>query len=219
MNIYTPYTYLIGWSKLNWWYYGVRFAKDCHPSDLWVLYFTSSKQVSIIRDMYGEPDIIQIRRTFIDSNKARSWETKVLKRMNVINDSKWLNKTNNIAIEAMPGSMNPLYGKTHSFTTRLKMKQSHRNVSGINNPNFGKITTENTKLKIRNKLLGKKLTPETIAILSDTWIVTNPIGVSQTINNLSEHCRNNNLTMTLMCYVAKGKQTHHKGWKCIKSTH
>lgn len=24
-----PYTYLIGWSKLNKWYYGVRYSKKC----------------------------------------------------------------------------------------------------------------------------------------------------------------------------------------------
>jgi hypothetical protein len=36
MNIYnTPYTYLIGWSNQNKYYYGVRYAKDCHPNDFW----------------------------------------------------------------------------------------------------------------------------------------------------------------------------------------
>lgn len=42
MYIYTPYTYLIGWSKHNIWYYGKRTAKNCHPNDFWVTYFTSS---------------------------------------------------------------------------------------------------------------------------------------------------------------------------------
>ena len=37
----TPYTYLIGWSNLNKFYYGVRYGKGCHPSDLWVKYFGS----------------------------------------------------------------------------------------------------------------------------------------------------------------------------------
>jgi len=30
------YTYLIGWSKLKKYYYGVRFAKKSNPKDLWV---------------------------------------------------------------------------------------------------------------------------------------------------------------------------------------
>ena len=40
-----PYTYIIGWSSLNKWYYGVRYAKNCKPEDLWKTYFTSSKHV------------------------------------------------------------------------------------------------------------------------------------------------------------------------------
>ena len=59
-----PYTYLIGWSKLNKYYYGVRYAKNCHPSDLWTKYFTSSKYVKQFREENGEPDIIEIRKTF-----------------------------------------------------------------------------------------------------------------------------------------------------------
>lgn len=51
MTIYIPYTYLIGWSKLNWWYYGAEFAKIkkiANPSNLWTTYFTSSKSDSRI---------------------------------------------------------------------------------------------------------------------------------------------------------------------------
>lgn len=53
-----PYTYLIGWSNQNKWYYGVRTAKNCHPGDLWTTYFTSSKYVKQFITQYGEPDII-----------------------------------------------------------------------------------------------------------------------------------------------------------------
>ena len=38
----TPYTYLIGWSKLDKWYYGCRYGINCHPDDFWKTYFTSS---------------------------------------------------------------------------------------------------------------------------------------------------------------------------------
>jgi hypothetical protein len=63
MNIYIPYTYVIGWSSLQKYYYGVRYAKNCNPLDLWVSYFTSSKRVAHYREKFGEPDIIQIRKT------------------------------------------------------------------------------------------------------------------------------------------------------------
>ena len=97
MDIYTPYTYVIGWQSLQKYYYGVRYAKNCNPLDLWVSYFTSSKQVAYYREKFGEPDIIQIRKTFTDTDTARLWEHKVLKKLNVINNDKWLNQTNNIS--------------------------------------------------------------------------------------------------------------------------
>lgn len=77
-----PFTYLIGWSKTKIFYYGVRYANKCNPTDLWTIYFTSSKHVKKYRQEHGEPDIIQIRKTFNDSSSALTWEAKVLKRLN-----------------------------------------------------------------------------------------------------------------------------------------
>ena len=100
MNIYTPYTYLIGWSCLNTYYYGVRYAlkadclyeTGCHPDEFWVTYFTSSVYVEQFRQLHGEPDIIQVRKTFEDAVSAKKWEHNVLVRMNCLTESKWLNK-------------------------------------------------------------------------------------------------------------------------------
>lgn len=100
MTIYTPYTYLIGWSKINKWYYGVRTAKKskciyesgCHPDDLWNVYFTSSPSVEQFRKQYGEPDIIQIRKTFSSKDEAQNWESSVLQRIGAKHNDKWLNK-------------------------------------------------------------------------------------------------------------------------------
>jgi hypothetical protein len=85
------YTYLIGWKKHNKWYYGVRYSSKCNPNDLWKKYFTSSKVVKLFREVYGEPDVIQIRKTFNEPTKAKLWEQKVLKRMCVSSNDKWLN--------------------------------------------------------------------------------------------------------------------------------
>lgn len=87
----TPYTYLIGWTSINKWYYGVRYRKKCHPSDLWVKYFTSSKYVKKIRDMYGEPDVVQVRKIFSNPEKAFLYEQRVLQRLDILNNDKWLN--------------------------------------------------------------------------------------------------------------------------------
>ena len=93
-----PYTYLIGWSDRNMWYYGVRYGKNCHPDDLWRTYFTSSKPVKRIRELYGDPDIIQIRKVFDSVNVARLWEHKTLRRLRVVSDNRFINQTDNISI-------------------------------------------------------------------------------------------------------------------------
>jgi len=93
MNIYhTPYTYLIGWSKHNMFYYGVRYARDCQPNDLWESYFTSSNHVTEFRKQHGDPDIIQIRKTFTDADRARNWEDRVIDCLKLHRREDFLNK-------------------------------------------------------------------------------------------------------------------------------
>lgn len=97
MSIYIPYTYLIGWSKLDRWYYGVEYGqydKVANPSNLWTTYFTSSKVVAQYRQKHGKPDVIEVRKTFKNSKNAIIWEQKVLKRMSVVSSKKWLNAHN-----------------------------------------------------------------------------------------------------------------------------
>ncbi len=95
MDIYIPFTYLIGWSQYNTFYYGRRTAKNCQPENLWSSYFTSSKYVKEFREEFGEPDIIQIRKTFPNNPKACAiWESTVLKRIDAQHNQKFLNKKN-----------------------------------------------------------------------------------------------------------------------------
>lgn len=92
-------------------YYGVRYASNCHPSDFWVTYFTSSKRVTEYRKMYGDPDIIEIRRTFTSDNRineAREFETRVLRRLQVHKRQDYLNVGINKGIPPMFGSDNPM---------------------------------------------------------------------------------------------------------------
>lgn len=90
----TPYTYLIGWSKLNKWYYGRRTKVNCHPDDFWKKYFTSSKYVKNFRKEHGEPDVIQIRKIFNNINDCVLWEEKFLNKINAKCNDNWLNKSN-----------------------------------------------------------------------------------------------------------------------------
>ena len=88
----TPFTYYVAWTKLDKHYYGVKYAIGCNPSDLWTTYFTSSKLVEQYRLEHGEPDIIEVRKTFDNSLDAVTWEKNVLMKLNVVNNDKWLNQ-------------------------------------------------------------------------------------------------------------------------------
>ena len=167
MSIYIPYTYIIGFTEHNVWYYGSRYGKGANPSDLWESYFTSSKKVKEFVSKYGNPDIIQVRKTFNNSDDARLWEHKVLKRMNVTQRDDFLNQTDNIAI-----SSDVWRGKTHSPETRkiISEKAKLRYLSRENNPFYGKKHSEESKQKISKArkghpshlpMLGKKHSEET----------------------------------------------------------
>lgn len=106
---------------MNTWYYGARYACGCHPKGLWVIYFTSSKYVKKFREEHGEPDVIEIRRTFHTEKKARKWERKVLRRMKVVKSKRWLNKTDR------QGPSN--FGIPHSEEHKDKISAAKKGVS------------------------------------------------------------------------------------------
>jgi len=178
MNIYhtandrTPFTYLIGWSKHNKYYYGRRTAKNCHPSELWISYFTSSKQVKNFRSAYGEPDIVEVRKVFSCVKKCGKWEDKVLARLDVKHNQKWLNLTGkyafygvtqpwNLGIPHSTDTKNKIgsknLGKKHSAETNSKKASpgSKNGMYGVRrygkeSPHYGKSHSETTKELLTN---------------------------------------------------------------------
>ena len=135
-SIYTPYTYLIGWSEHQKFYYGVRYAKKANPSELWVSYFTSSPIVKRFVKEHGQPDIVQVRKVFTDRITAITWEQKVLRKVNIKNNEKWLN--GNLAgaifknLDHMRGKQGHMAGKTHSDEAKEKMRQAKLGKSSWN---------------------------------------------------------------------------------------
>lgn len=97
----TPFTYLIGWSKYNIWYYGSKYSKNCKPQDLWTKYFTSSNHVFEFRKNNGEPDIIEVRKIFSSKDKCVLWESKFLNKINAAKRVDFLNKRNGFKTAAM----------------------------------------------------------------------------------------------------------------------
>jgi hypothetical protein len=123
----TPYTYLIGWPERNAFYYGARWRKGCDPSDLWVKYFTSSKVVAEKRKEWGEPTLVQIRRTFESADAAKVWEWKTLRRMKVRSSPKFLNLTE------IPG---PPHEKTTEQIAKIVAKLRGRKLTPEQKVNF-----------------------------------------------------------------------------------
>ena len=144
-----PYTYLIKHVPTNMYYYGCRFAKNCDPSELWIKYKTSSKAVKLLIEQYGENSFqFEIRKTFDDANAARSWENRVLKRMNVINRNDFINLTDNISISHAAGEL----GRKNRISS-----EAHRlAISKVGKSNLGLKRTDATKAKISNALMGNK---------------------------------------------------------------
>lgn len=59
-------------------------------------------------------------------------------------------------------------------------------------------------------------TPAAKTTKGKQWIVTDPDGVEQVVDNLTAFCKENGLTGSVMSGVANGKYKHHKQWKCEK---
>ena len=215
MSIYQPYTYLIGWSNHNKWYYGVRYAQNCNPQDLWNTYFTSSKHVKKFREECGEPDIIQIRKIFDTKDSAILWEEKVLQKMNVRNNDKWLNKNDCSAPPTYHGEEHPNFD--NKWTTEQKNIQSEKlkgKTKGIKKSEEHKkkiseskkrnwATNSELKEKISQKMKGNdygkhkkgwKPTIESRKRMSDSaklrvkkYVVCDLCGRQMTINNINSH--------------------------------
>lgn len=141
MKEYKPYCYLIGWSKLDKWYYGSEYgyrSKIANPSNLWTTYFTSSKYVRKFIQANGNPDIIEIRKICLTDKETIFWEYRVLRKLKVKNNIKWLNKNEGKAPVGI------------EWSEDQKKKRSDQ-VSGKNNPMFGKKHTDETKILISKK--------------------------------------------------------------------
>lgn len=135
-----PYTYLIKFIPTGQVYYGVRFAKGCHPDEFWQDggYFTSSKIVHQLIEEYGSEWFeYEIRQVFDDVNKARDWEEQVLKRMNAVESKQWLNRTDNRSFIRNKN--------TYTIKEQNKKEQTFIKKYGCKNPNMNAEVKEKKK--------------------------------------------------------------------------
>lgn len=89
----TPYTYSLLHLVSGNRYYGVRWGKNCHPSELWITYFSSSKYILGILEREGlEAFSYRVSRVFSNVQDAKLWEHKVLSRVKAATNPKMLNR-------------------------------------------------------------------------------------------------------------------------------
>lgn len=241
MNTYSTqlwicYTYFIMWSSTGMKYYGARWAKGCHPTDLFVKYFTSSKYVKNYIKLHGNPDIIQIRKTFEGSKEGQDacylWETKVLQRMNVVKRIDYLNQHDNNGI---------LRCKEYTKEMRIKQSLNHADFRGSKNPyasytgnkhhQYNKPRTDEVKKKISESNKGKhnpiecaqRITKEmrdatskrNIEIFSKMWQIKFPNGETIIVKNLKLYCSKNNLPYQSIKKSSKNPNYSWNGITCL----
>lgn len=170
----TPFTYVLTHKPSGRRYYGARWANGCQPSDLWSLYFTSSKVVKkLIKEDGKESFDFKIRKVFSSKKECRDWERRVLVRLKVKKKEEWLNEGY--------GSVPDQTGFRHSKETREKMSKSHMGISRpmpflIERNKDKSIFTSEVRRKgvetkrrngtLGNGMLGKKHSPESIQKMS-----------------------------------------------------
>lgn len=186
-----PFTYLLTHKISGKRYYGCRTAKNCHPNELWIKYFSSSKIIHDIIDKEGANAFVAEVRLICESrNKALLFEEKFLTRIKAARRHDWFNQSNGnnkfvctghtkescLKMSAdRSGPKNPMYGKKRVFSpaTIQKMKQSR---SGEKHHFYGKTLSKEHTEAISRTLTGRTLPDAQIAKMIKTKIANNTTG-------------------------------------------
>jgi hypothetical protein len=176
-----PYTYLIRHRPTGKVYYGYRSANKVGPEqDLWKQYFTSSPKVQQLIEETGVDSFdVEVRQIFETKEQASNWETRVLRRCNVLHNDRWINQ--NVAGYIVPteesrkkisdyhkgkpkskeqiekirySNIGKNKGKVASQEHRRKNSEAH---AGEKNGRYGKEVSEETRRKISEAKKGKQV--------------------------------------------------------------
>lgn len=152
-----PYTYLITHISTGLKYYGVRYAKNSQPDDLWTTYFTSSRQIKrMIAESGKEAFVAEVRKIFDTAEQAIAWETRVLIRLRIPYNKRYINKCKNHPLSQMDKEelMHIKYGvryPAHHPDLMKKAKKSMIEKYGVEHPCHSPIIKEKTKNTLNEK--------------------------------------------------------------------
>jgi hypothetical protein len=132
--------------------------------------------------LYGDPDVVEVRRTFETRKRAVFWEECVIRRMKMISDDRWLNKANagksffvpeklpeewknkiKMNSSGLSGEKNPMFGKKGNLNPNYNNKWSSEKKmlfakarAGEKNPNYGIYWSENQKTEASRRVSNEK---------------------------------------------------------------
>jgi hypothetical protein len=123
----TPFSYYLYHKPTQQHYYGIRYSKNCDPSQLWVTYFSSSKVVKKLILEHGADSFTwEVRRTFGSAAEALAWEHKVLTRLDAAARADWINRHNGGTKFRSPLTHNERTRRISSMTHKGKPKSAEQ---------------------------------------------------------------------------------------------
>jgi len=159
MNIYLPFTYVLTFKPTGQRYYGVRYAKNAHPTQLWTTYFTSSKVIkSLLKEHGTDAFEASIRRTFSTRDSAILWESKVLRRLDASHSIQWFNQVNGDANFASISEWSA-EAKAKYSERRKGIQFSEEHIANLSKAKRGTKQSDETKRKRSEALKGRTRPP------------------------------------------------------------
>jgi hypothetical protein len=154
-----PFTYILKFKPTGQYYYGSRYSKYCHPSQLWTTYYTSSKVIRQLVKEHGQDSFeFKVTKIFDNKESARFWEHRFLAKVKASKNPKWLNQHNGAGDFINKGGL--------KFTEEHKRKISLGNKGKLkpgtaksligNTHNKGKKYSEESKKKLSLSRMGNK---------------------------------------------------------------
>ena len=159
MNIYQPFTYVLTFEPTGQRYYGVRYAKNAHPSQLWTTYFTSSKVIKALIKEHGKESFnAEVRQVFTTKEDAVLWEYKVLSKLDAAHDNAWFNKINGDAnFSSILNWSDEAKAKYSSRRKGIQFTDEHK--ANLSKAKKGTTQSAETKAKRSAALKGRKRPP------------------------------------------------------------
>ena len=119
----TPYTYVLKHKPTGRIYFGARWAKKCHPDDLFVTYFSSSKTINkMIKEEGADVFMYKVVETFSRPEDCVRKEYEVLQKYKAGRNPRFINLSHSMS-------------QAWSREMRAKASQSHKdNVAAGNHP-------------------------------------------------------------------------------------